>query len=68
MISIDSHYKISGATGCYCFKLVTSNNRVAGTSELYRTLPGLEFGISEVKKVVAMSVIEDFCINVRYFR
>lgn len=44
----------------FLYKVISKNNTVVATSILYRTMPGMAFGMNTAKKNISVAVIEDF--------
>ena len=63
----DFNYRLSKAQGHFYFEIINNQNKVIATSEVFRTMPGMAYGINAVKKNVTVAVIEDYSSRVRFF-
>lgn len=61
------HYRVRQTKENYFFEIICDQRKVIGTSEAFRTLPGTEHGMQEVKKNVIVAVVEDYSRNIRFF-
>ena len=62
----DFNYRISKGQHFY-FQITNSENKLIATSEAFRTMPGMAYGLNAVKKNVPVAVIEDYSRRVRFF-
>ena len=55
----DHHFRMQTAHGQFYYQVTSLQHKVIAKSIMYRTMPGMAFGIDAVKKNVCVAVIGD---------